>query len=188
MPLCQEIQLCLGCIALVAHKPSHQSFTFHCQQNAPTNSLPCHQSFSGLHRIRPEFADILNDSTLGTQCFLGLSAQWPIAWHRHPDDMQKACEEAVWSVCCNESNESMALTCWNCSVQVLACRERVLWTAGIEPRGRRHCCVAIGNCTGDERRKFIFIFFREFDYIPIIPDKSCFKVNFIALEKLFIYR
>lgn len=47
------------------------------------------RKFSCLHRIRPEFAAILNDST-------------------HPDDMQKACEE------------------------VLVCRERVLWTAGIE--------------------------------------------------------
>eukprot|EP00435_Cladocopium_sp_Y103_P044053 s2087_g12.t1 len=47
------------------------------------------RKFSCLHRIRPEFAVILNDSA-------------------HPDDMQKACEE------------------------VLVCRERVLWTAGIE--------------------------------------------------------
>jgi len=50
--------------------------------------LHLHSVF-GVHRIRPEFAVILNDST-------------------HPEEVQKACEE------------------------ILTCRERVLWTAGLE--------------------------------------------------------
>eukprot|EP00913_Durusdinium_trenchii_P009131 g8581.t1 len=47
------------------------------------------RSTPGLHRIRPEFASIFDESA-------------------HPDEMQRACEE------------------------VLARREHVLWTAGLE--------------------------------------------------------